>query len=202
MGNRALSVIAHPAAFLHFACSTNLAERKKTPQQIVRTSAAVLNSIRQLLADHIRPSPVAAYFVVLLGAIALSVKNQIVHIDWDAESAEKIDLMGGRASAAAVDGLLMFDLGEIPSALRLPANAECKPAGRLIEMKNSGSVLPGKPFRFELTAPHDEGKSSGEILRHVQHCDIVAKVRIRKNAFRHERHAEPRRHGPQHYRES
>lgn len=81
MGNRALSR-GKQALFLPARPGASLgAGRKKTPQQIVRSSAAVFNSLHQHPADSIRPSPVAACLVVLLGVVSVGIKNQIIHIN-------------------------------------------------------------------------------------------------------------------------
>ena len=108
----------------------------------------------------------------------------------NAERGEKIDLMGERSPVAVVDGLLKFDLGEVPSALRLPANAECKPAGRLIELKNSGAIRPGKPFCFELVAHNPFGNVAEltirpETLRGITFDRTEERVRIPAGAEKH-----------------
>lgn len=66
----------------------------------MRYSAAVFIFPRQPPADHIRPSPVAAYHVILSGVMSVGIEDQIIHIHIAADPGPNaVDLFLGHRHA-------------------------------------------------------------------------------------------------------
>ena len=66
----------------------------------MRYSAAVFIFPRQPPADHIRPSPVAAYHVILSGVVSVGIEDQIIHIHIAADPGPNaVDLFLGHRHA-------------------------------------------------------------------------------------------------------
>lgn len=78
--------------------------------------------------------------------------SRLLLLETDATEAEAIDIMGNRHSVAIRNGVLAFEIGAVPSMLRIASKAKIQYRGIFADVSVPSRIVPGKSFEVTLSA--------------------------------------------------